>query len=369
MTIGGCEVIMKKMWMAACALVVTASALAVGGADGESVVLKDPPSLSWGKDGVTTFCGALSKGLAMDGQTVSYEELMVDTGLAFRVRWFQGVEERKRVCPSSPVGEFPEETGLAGKAIGRSFKGVVRLDRKDPHMGDCLPQIMKELQAGRPVLGYDRALNVNLIYGYEADAKEVLTRDFFNGDKTVKIPLAKLPGHLIMLGGKSKAPIPEENAIRGIEHAVKNWTRDEAAKSNGKAFYAYGKQGYERWIKDLKESDTNDVLAQMMFQPNWWTFDSLTDARRAGGKHLRVLAKTSKAKEELLQAAAICDEIGKASASVYVKHDAFTGPWSGKKQDAWDNAMRQRELAILENTRDLDEKLIAQLALALEKMK
>jgi len=79
--------------------------------DGAKVWIDDVPELGWGKGRGCTYAGALSAALAVTAHPVPYDDIMGLSGLAFRVRWWiSATEPGKRLwCPSTPVGEFPEE--------------------------------------------------------------------------------------------------------------------------------------------------------------------------------------------------------------------------------------------------------------------
>jgi hypothetical protein len=54
-----------------------------------------------------------------------------------------------------------------------------------------------------------------------------------------------------------------------------------------------------------------------------------------------------------------------ACGEAFQKRDAFLGPWSGRKIEAWTAEVLQREAAILEEVRKTDNAAIAELEKAL----
>lgn len=73
--------------------------------DNGKVWIEGVPSLGWGKDCECTFAGALSAALAL------------------RTRWYHG-EIGQRWCPSSPVGEFPQEVEAEEMALVETRKAL-----------------------------------------------------------------------------------------------------------------------------------------------------------------------------------------------------------------------------------------------------
>ena len=57
-------------------------------------VLDGVPTLSWEKDGQTTYCGALAAALSTTDYPYSYVDLMGLSGLAFRIMWPRWEGER-----------------------------------------------------------------------------------------------------------------------------------------------------------------------------------------------------------------------------------------------------------------------------------
>ncbi len=79
------------------------------------VRIEGVPVLTWGKGKDCTFAGALEAALGVTKFPYSYTDIMGMTGLAFRTRWYQG-RTGDKWCPSSPVGEFPDEIAAISKS-------------------------------------------------------------------------------------------------------------------------------------------------------------------------------------------------------------------------------------------------------------
>ena len=83
-----------------------------------SWVLENIPKLGWGTRKECTYCGALEAALTLTDHPFDYPTIMGVTGLVFRTRWYQGPADYMRWCPSSCVGEFPEEDEWFRQATG-----------------------------------------------------------------------------------------------------------------------------------------------------------------------------------------------------------------------------------------------------------
>ena len=110
------------------------------------VWIEGVPELGWGKNRECTFAGALEATLAVTDRPTGYSDLMGYTGLAFRVRWYRG-KIGDRWCPSSPVGEFPQEMEAVQNAIGWQFRAEVLLDEETPDMSRFKGDIVASIDA------------------------------------------------------------------------------------------------------------------------------------------------------------------------------------------------------------------------------
>ena len=90
--------------------------------------LDNIPTLSWERDGQTTYCGALAAALSATEHPYSYVDLMGLSGLAFRILWPRR-EGEPQWCHSCAVGELPEEGHAIEEATGWRF--VSHWDEKE----------------------------------------------------------------------------------------------------------------------------------------------------------------------------------------------------------------------------------------------
>ena len=329
------------------------------------------PELRWGQSGECTFEGALSAALAVTPRPVSYADLMGLSGLAFRVRWFRRFD-RPEWCPSSPVGEFSEEITATAAAIGWDIEQQSRMGQDDKDMSPYASAIRQSIEAGRPVVGYpDSDLNVAVAYGYEqAEAQTTFLWNAY-GRSSLRVPAAKVGPWLMFLWTQG-APMEARPAmVQAL--STPNWRRKSLPnwkpKPGQNAAYLYGQDALRTWREDIKQAEGFPTESRKsLFFVSWWCFDCLVDARLAAAKFLRSRADAlgNEAKPALLRAADIYGRLTDLCAAESLrKHDAFFGPWSGKKFDDWSPEARMKEQEILSQIATLDAQSAAEFDKAL----
>jgi hypothetical protein len=317
--------------------------------------------LGWGQGRDCTFAGALSAALAATDRPASYEQIMGATGLAFRLRWYRGREGLKH-CPSSPVGEFPEEIAAAQRATGWTIRTHVHLDEPGHDMTAYREEVLASIHAGRPVCAYDRQLNLGVIYGHdEPNDQPLMTTYEHPGGRAIS--WEQVGPMLLLLAGPAAVPAPREQALEAVRIAVSNWRRQPITAMRGA--YLFGREAYDAWRDDI---DRADELAEAdranLHFVNWWCFSSLLDARKAGSLWLAGLAESMapQARSHVLAAAKLYGRQVSQLATALEDKDAFHGPWSGLDIGAWTSKVRRRERDILEASRNLDAQAIEHLA-------
>lgn len=113
-----------------------------------SRVLGNIPRLGWGMRKECTYCGALEAALTLTDYPFDYATIMGLNGIAFRTRWYQGPPDYQRWCPSSCVGEFPEEDEWFLQSSDWRFRTEAHLNEKEPKMGRFAPDVVKPINAG-----------------------------------------------------------------------------------------------------------------------------------------------------------------------------------------------------------------------------
>ena len=286
------------------------------------------------------------------------------TGLAFRVRWYHG-HMGLRWCPSSPVGEFPQEIEAIQKATGWRLRCEIEMDAAEPDMAQHQADIVSSIDAGFPVLAYEPKLNMDVIYGYRGAGKTLIIEDYFR-DEPVEAAPRDLGPFVIFLEEHDTA-MPEAEVIRaGLEIAVANWNRDPMPWAKGK--YHYGKGALEAWARDLGDVvSLSDTERNLLHFASWWNFSSLFDARTAAvaflGRAGEVLGDP--AAESLERAATCLEEEMDVLRVSFTEMTAFHGPWSGKGTDAWSEEVRDREREILRRAGEAEEKAMVEMRKAL----
>lgn len=329
--------------------------------------IKDIPPLGWGKGRECTFAGALEAALAVTEHPADYDQIMGDTGLAFRVRWYQD-SGTLRWCPSSAVGEFPDEIAAAGRSTGWELKYAEEL-KSGPGITRWMDDVRESIDRGIPVLGYGPDHNMAVLRGYEEGGSVVLTREYGSGGATAR----HAPEHLmafVIWPGKHSDPEPSKKMfLHGLETGVKNWDREpESAGAHGGS-YLYGRQALLGWSEDIGLYDSlSEEDRNKLFFVSWWNFSSLMDARAAGVRYLRARSSmlNGDAAESIEAAANHYDQEHSELQAAAAEADAFLGPWTGKTIAQWSEQVRSKEQALLLRAAQIEGKAIRRLREALE---
>lgn len=328
--------------------------------DGASAKIEGVPELAWGKSGECTFVGALTTAASVTLYPCDYASVMVATGLAFRVRWFEG-KGGAHWCPSSPVGEMAEEIDAARKATGWTLRE--EWDWHNP-LDRFKPDVVASIDAGLPVLCYDPGLNVAVICGYDDDGDTVLVLAYGSGPEPKAYAIKELKATLIFLESHTAPLSSLDAAINGFRMAVHNWNRRHEPPSDDENGYWFGEFALSHW-RDAVGGWANlaDEQRNNLFFVSWWCYDSLIDARAAG---LRFLLGAESiidvgAREDLFRAASALEREVKLLETAFTEKNAFLGPWSGKTQADWTEDVRMREQEILASMRKLDASAITEI--------
>jgi len=243
----------------------------------EDVVIPNVAPLKWGASGETTFAGALVAASAVLPEKADYTRIMGDTGLAFRLRWFEPPAGSPYVGVG-PVGEFPREIALAGDSLGLTLKAA-HAPKSDPVKREAVEQeLLASINEFRPVICYiDPHMDCGLIYGYKNQGKSYLVRDYYP-DTAPEQPYDKF-GFFFLFLETGKTPLARKDAVlKGLTAAVEGWKRADEHENGG--VFSYGASGYDRWTAALS-SDTAGSDNGLNNHVNWWLMDCLVDARGA----------------------------------------------------------------------------------------
>jgi hypothetical protein len=327
------------------------------------VWIDDVGNVSWGRDRETTFCGALETALAITDQPFSYTDLMGFSGLAFRTRWYQS-RDPLDCCPSSPVGEFPEEISAISRATGWPVWIGHRLgDGDDKSMAPYWQEIVNSIDEGRPMLGYNLKLDVGIIHGYVEEGKRIIGWDYHHpGDEPLDIPIEKM-GPWIAFIDQNEGPQPTKDAfLNALSICSSNYRREpEFEKPRPYADYGYGSNAFATWASDILNADPSqgEYYGKLYFV-GWWTFNCLFDARLTAGPFLREHADllSTEAGAAVRQAANLYDDEVALLKRTFTQRDVFFGPWSGKSIEDWTRDVRDEENDLLKAAAEIERKAV-----------
>jgi hypothetical protein len=195
-----------------------------------------------------------------------------------------------------------------------------------------------------------------VIHGYEDGGKTLLFYDYNRNGETVRLAPEKIvdPG-LRVPGNHGDALSPRDALLAALKTAVANWER--ASEGTGERKYWYGASAFDRWADDLhKAGDLSEADRKKLFDANWWTLDSLNDARVAGLAYLKRDAKLlgPEGKAALDRAAALIDQEILVTGVTFARRDVFLGPWTQKTLADWTPEVRKSEMRILEKARRIE---------------
>jgi len=267
-------------------------------------VLDGVPALSWGTGRDCTFIGALEAALAVTEHPFSYADLMGYSGVAFRIRWSSD-RTTTGWCPSTVIGEMPEEVDAITAATGWSFL-VGDHWEENPDMAQEIPRIVAAIGADRPVITYGSNMDMAVLYGYEDSGKTWLIKDYNETEVPFRLPAAKLGPMQIYLGEHSEPAVQHESLIRSLRMAVANWRRGTGDGGMQGRQYFYGAAAFEAWATDLMRAGELSTKNLGGFQfLNRFVYISLKDAREAAVAFLKDKAElvTAGARETLERAA------------------------------------------------------------------
>jgi len=322
-------------------------------------ILKDVPSLGWGRNIECTFFGAFNSALQFLGEAVDYVYLMGVSAAAFRLRFHQ-----PEWCASSPDaaldGTYPE---AAMKAVGYEGEFIVRMVPGQKAIEKMFQIIKDEINSGKPLLaiGLTKFPDWGVIAGYEG--KKIFCRTYYDENNEYSIS-KEFPWIMFRMKKKETGkPSAEENIINSIKLAV------EMANIPSIDNYANGLAAYDAWIKDLENEEAFQKMNRRELFIHWhingWIYNSLYDARNAAAKYLKEATKELKGKnkEKTKEAA---EKFEKVRAKLFENWVHFTMPYWVKRgktwiaktvinTDKWTTKMRKNGAKALKNIKILEK--------------
>lgn len=323
--------------------------------------------LAWsGSD--CTYLAALANVLQVIGPAHDYVRLMGDSGLAFRTRWWAN-DAGNASCPSGPVGEMSPWTNFTERSIGWKMRIKARLKGtpEDPNdMSDQLDQVTASIDTGLPVLGYFKAWDMGIAYGYEGT--KLLVRDCWVGDKEGLVDITECRGLFAFFEERTPIPSRETSARAAIAEAVSRWSHapDRRARDGDQGAYYYGADAYDRWTALLELAGSlGQEQQKALLHVDFWTFTSLHDARQKAALYLRSIADLFPESADALRGAAeIYRQIGEITGTVIHEGAIFPAFYKPDALSKWTPDVRQKEIEMLNRIRGQDQRAIALLASA-----
>lgn len=319
-----------------------------------------PGRLAFHEGHDTTWCGALEQALLVTEHPYSYSDLMGLSGLAFRTRYSNG-QTKTGFCPSAAVGEMPDTLAAVSRHTGWQLN--CEMQAPQGALDAVRGRIVAAIDAGRPMLCYPPDWNVGLIYGYEDEGRTLLVSDYASKEYPHRVPLAEM-GPLRQTADVWTRPMPMGNALRDVlAQAVADWRRGKHDGGLPERQYWYGKAAFAAWIGDLQNYDTlTEADREGLRRIDGWIYHCLWDARKAAECFLRDWSlATPGMRPELLQIA-----------DLYKGEVALLAPlvdakYAGGKQESYlSPEERKREIAILQQVRDLEEQAIVAITAVLK---
>lgn len=312
-----------------------------------------------------TYLAALSNVLRVIGPARDYVRLFGDSALAFRTRFWLN-DAGTQSCPSSPVGEMKPWTDFTERSIGRRMRYEVCMKPSCDHsndMSDQLDQIKASIDAGLPVLGYFKMLDMGIAYGYEGT--KLLVRDYWINDEEGQIDIKDCRGLFAFFEEREPVPSQRESACAALTEAVSRWSHpaDRYSRNGQEGAYYYGPEAYDRWTNLLSRAESLTPEQQKsMLHVSYWTFIGLHDARQKAAPYLRsIMELFPESTDSLAQAAGLFQHIGEMTGQTIHDGQIFPAFYQPDAMTKWTPGVRRREIELLNTVRSLDQQAIAAL--------
>ncbi len=332
--------------------------------------------LEWEKGQDCTFIGAMAEQLRQTDGVYTYSDLMGLSGLALRLR-YSNADTKTGWCPSCAVGEFPDEYALLTKQTGWTLPSDwLEAEGRD---NDALAaRIVAEIDAGRLLVAYPGHFNMALVFGYEDGGKTLIVNDYMDktpavldsmsASKRVKVPIEKFGPLVTFLGEQNTPPPPPKALKRALRTALENWSLEKDDGGVGGREYWYGEAAWKAWIGDLRDYESIPAEAKDALRGlDWWVYTQLFDARKAAVQFLKDWSNVADgdARDALLKAGGhYQDEVDTLDTLVPDKRAAVSSDGAPE----WTEDDREREIEILTEAYELEQKAMAELGRALAAM-
>lgn len=335
--------------------------------EGNRVWIEGVPPLQWGKSGDNTYTGSLQAALVPMGESYSYEQLMVCSGLASRIRWGRDADGRGW-NGSALIGELGDVD--YPRITGWQLRWITDFSAQNP---EHIKQIVASIDAGRPVLGYVRGSewDMGLVYGYEDGGQRLLVQDYyFKGEGPNVVAATEVHGLIALLDRKTTALDSHAALVEGLQRSIAFWQKgtidlqevkpwDQA----GRCFLHCGSDAYRQWREDLAAAGnlTKEQLGGLCHH-NRWIGCSLGDGRRAASVALAKLApvlRQEKARMELLAAGDLYSRVSELYARKLV-------PCLADSTEQFTPEVRETAIGVLRELEQLDAQAMSHIVKAVQ---
>lgn len=256
-------------------------------ADFTGRVIRGIPVLEWGKSGHTTYIAAVSASLALTDRPFAYDDLMVFTALAFRLRYVRR-NDRTAWCTVGPVGQFPEEADAISRSTGH--RQTFTRDREEKKRWT-----MAAVDRGLCPTAYIRG-DTGVIYGYDDGGDTVLVRCFDLGEGFHSLPFSEVTEGAgpFFLEPTHPPPALRDSVTRGVLAGLVNWRRGSQPGENWQPWreagaweYTFGATAWDHWIDDLRHAhEISREALKSLFTCHAFTSYTLYDARLTAARFL-----------------------------------------------------------------------------------
>jgi len=210
------------------------------------VVIEGVPSINWGSGQASHYEAALCAALTALGCPVTYDDLLVASGSAFRTAWWPGRYSyySRTVAPDDLV------------AVGAEAFGATATTQAFRTAEEAWPAVCASIDEGRPVI-LCHASGADVICGYDADQRQMILQAYDTSEPgTQTKPFELFEGHafrpreLIFVeygGGREPVGLDWPAILtRAVRYA--DWPPDRTLLRG----HVFGLGAYDAWARTLR---------------------------------------------------------------------------------------------------------------------
>ena len=347
-------------------LTIGAALLPLAHAPAAPVVIEGAPQTGWAVRHFNQTADCLYSGLAAMGAAISYDELMVASGYAFRMGWWPGWYSF--MAPEM----VPEDLIAAGAEAAGG--GAQRVDHKS--VDEAWVTTCRSLDDACTVLARNGCA-YRLICGYDAQGRAMYTREYHSQKAEYDVkpfdvtepPWPEKGGReVIVLAYDRNAKPPDFDWPTILDRAVR--FADWPAEQKLEGVYVFGLGAYDAWAATLRNGpDKNGVNTDV--ELNDYMCRTIGEARACAGavlqQHAAVHGSLDEAGTLYAEEAQLFNQVSD------VLRGGVTGSWAEMQQAMRANfalpEVREQAAQLVEQARDLDAEAVDCLRTALADLK